>query len=133
MRKKQTKLVLLVEDDPDIATLYSTLLTAEGMAVEVCTNCRQARDWWEAARRAPDLLVVDVRLPDGNGLDLCRTIVASPNGARRPALLVLSAHGDPRLPTACQKAGGIFMDKLNEQDQFMVKVRQLLADSQAPA
>ncbi|GEM_PF-1430815 len=112
-------LVLVVEDDPDTAALYRTLLTAEGMEVACCGNGQQARQWWQAAARPPDLVVIDVRLPDISGLDLAREMSA-PRDESSPAVIVLSAHGDPRMPQMSRQAGAAaFLDKLRDLDRLV--------------
>ncbi|MCB2188777.1 MAG: response regulator [Deltaproteobacteria bacterium] len=119
--------VLLVEDDPDTLTLFNALLSAEGLEVIRCVDGRSAREWWAAAQEAPDLLVVDVSLPDVNGLDLAREFTRGPRAWPMPPILVLSAHGDPRLPAKCRELGAAaFLDKLLDLDFFVDKVLELL-------
>ncbi len=121
-------LVVLVEDDSDTAALYSTVLSAEGMEVVRFPNCAQAQQWWAKPPRRPDMLIVDVGLPDGDGLDLCAELNATDNGWPPPPMLILSAHGDPRLATRCKKAGAQgFLDKLEGIDLFVAKVKELIA------
>ncbi len=118
-------LVLLVEDDPDSATLFQTLLTAEDLEVHCCATGRQALSFWEDCERKPDLLVLDMRLPDGDGLKLCQQIRSS-SGESLP-VLILSAHGDPRLPGRCRKARALYyLDKLKDLDRFTDTVKSLL-------
>ncbi len=125
-------LVLLVEDDPDTAVLYQAILSGEGMEVVLCGDCRQARDWWHAPPRRPDLLVLDMRLPDGNGLGLCQEMLAPLEGSERPPVMVLSAHGDPRLPSLSRQAGAhAFLDKLATLDQLVDTAKRLLAGNPA--
>jgi DNA-binding response OmpR family regulator len=113
-------LVLLVEDDSDTAALYQALLMAEGMEVVRCGNCHQAMTWWRASERRPDLMVLDMRLPDGNGLELCQEFTEMAEALIPPPIMVLSAHGDPRLPSRCRQAGAqAFLDKLENLDQFI--------------
>ncbi|RJX30631.1 MAG: response regulator [Desulfarculus sp.] len=120
-------LILLVEDDADTAALYSAVLSAEDMEVVRCRDCRQTQSWWEQAARTPDLLVVDVGLPDGNGLNLCDELLRGINGGERPPILVLSAYGDPRMPSRCRQVGAqAFMDKLSDMVAFVDKVKELL-------
>lgn len=122
-------LVLLVEDDPDTSALYAALLNSEGMQVVQCGDGREARRQWRLLERLPDLVVVDVRLPDGNGLDLCQELVNG-NASGMP-VLVLSAHGDPRMPQRCRQAGACaFLDKLVDLDSFLETVRDILNKSQ---
>lgn len=127
-------LVLVVEDDPDIAVLYQALLQAEGLEVALCSNRKQALLWWSQSARLPCLVVIDVRLPDCNGLELCQELMERPESNERPAVLVLSAHGDPRLPLLCRRAGAsAFLDKLSGQDLFLSTVRQLVGNHLRPA
>jgi DNA-binding response OmpR family regulator len=126
--KMARPLILLVEDDPDTAILYRALLGSEGYQVATCYNQAEAWAWWEA--HGPDqnlVLVVDVRLPDGSGLELLKEIMRQAEPANRPRVLMLSAHGDPRLPVACRKAGAsAYLDKLCEPDLFLDTVRSLV-------
>ena len=123
-------MVLLVEDDSDTAAFYTALLSSEGLEVVSCVNCEQARQWWRNSSRTPDLMVLDMRLPDGNGLELCEGILGPLDNDSRPAVLVLSAHGDPRLPTLSRRAGAhAFLDKLSSVETFLDTTRQLLAAS----
>ncbi|MFH1035592.1 MAG: response regulator [Pseudomonadota bacterium] len=125
-------LVLLVEDDPDTAALYRALLDAEGMEVIPCGNCQQAVAWWRASERRPDLMVLDMRLPDGSGLDLCQEFIDIGQSLFPPPIMVLSAHGDPRLPSRCRQAGAqAFLDKLDNLDHFISTAWRLIR--QAPS
>lgn len=122
-------LILLVEDDKDTAALYNAFLLAEGMEVVCCSQRRQAQLWCQKAPRQPSLVVVDVGLPDGNGLQLCEELARRDNGLPCPPVLVISAHGDPRMPSLCRQAGAQgFLDKLVNMDQFVEKVKELIID-----
>ena len=123
-------LVLLVEDDADTAALYQALLKMEGMEVVTCTRGKEARAWCQRATRTPDLLVIDVALPDTSGLDLCREFLAWAWKARRPRVMVLSAHGDPRMASLSRKAGAsVFLDKLKDIGEFVLSAKRLLSDT----
>jgi len=125
-------LVLLVEDDSDTAALYQALLHAEGMEVIRCGNCQQAMAWWRASERRPDLMVLDMRLPDGNGLELCQEITEQYDSLFLPPIMVLSAHGDPRLPSRCRQAGAqAFLDKLDNLDHFISTAWRLIREAPA--
>jgi DNA-binding response OmpR family regulator len=87
--------ILIVEDDPLIRTFLADNLTADGYDLLVAGTIDQALVELEARR--PDLAVIDLRLPDGSGLDLIRRVrSADPLGSRiDPALplVVLSGRG----------------------------------------
>ena len=95
----KSPLILLVEDDEDIAALYGDVLGGEGMEVVLCRSREQARNWWQRTQRQPDLVILDVRLPDGNGLDLCCELGEMGSGHPHPPVLVLER---PRRSRACR-------------------------------
>ncbi|RGE46619.1 response regulator [Comamonas testosteroni] len=81
--------VLLLEDDPAIARTICYALEREGIAVTHSLLVADARQQW--ASKAFDVLLMDVGLPDGNGLDWCRELRSA--GSIAP-VLVLSARGE---------------------------------------
>jgi two-component system nitrogen regulation response regulator GlnG len=122
---RKAPLILLVEDDPDTAELYQAMLKAECMEVVCCHRIQQAVDWWSCSDRLPDVVVTDVLLPDGNGLEMLAGL-EWPGGGCPPAV-VLSAHGDPRMPARCRKAGGaIFLDKLKGLKELIPQIKKLI-------
>lgn len=74
--------ILLVEDDPAIRAICQVTFERARLGPLPEVRYLDARDLLEARalidREAPDLIVMDVRLPDGNGLDLIRELRGSP-------------------------------------------------------
>jgi two-component system, OmpR family, catabolic regulation response regulator CreB len=84
-------LILLLEDDPAIADTVAFALKREGFVVEHRGWLAEARERLKQAP-VPELLILDIGLPDGHGLDLCREVR---NGAlSRLPVIVLSARSD---------------------------------------
>ncbi len=83
--------LLLLEDDPAIARTVAYALERDGLAVTHSLLVHDARQQLQRARF--DLLVLDVGLPDGSGLDLLRELRHAPPTATVPVLM-LSAHGE---------------------------------------
>jgi DNA-binding response OmpR family regulator len=89
--------VLLVEDDARLAQMVDDYLRQAGWQVEVAATLAQAETQLgvaDAVGRGPgfDALVLDLMLPDGDGLDLCRRLRAADNDL---PVLMLTARGDP--------------------------------------
>ena len=61
---------LIVEDDIDSAESMSALIAAQGFTVATARSLRDARR--QVLLQQPDIILLDLQLPDGNGLDLCR-------------------------------------------------------------
>ena len=79
--------VLVVEDDPNIRTIISTLLEEEGYSVRCAGNLAQAREMVE--QHVFTVVLVDLRLRDGDGLDFVRLLADRPS----TAVIVVSGRG----------------------------------------
>lgn len=118
---------MLVEDDADTRALYEALLVDEGMEVITFGDGKSCLKWYLSTPHRPDLLILDMRLPDTNGLDLCQELRGNHGGRRNPPVMLLSAHGDPRMPSRCRKAGvAVFLDKLRDLDKVVPTAKKLL-------
>ena len=84
--------LLVVDDEPDLRTLYELTLVREGYDVECAGSVEEA--WAMLTQSAYQLLITDMRLPDGSGLDLCRRVRANPTLKQMP-LIALSADALP--------------------------------------
>ena len=81
--------VLLVDDQEDFRAVARKLLT--GMGTDVVAEAGTAADALRLARETgPDVVLLDVRLPDGSGLDVARTLAR----ADRPPAVVLVSTAD---------------------------------------
>ena len=80
-------LILLVEDDPDQATLGQLRLKLAGYHVRTVEKARHLSRNLREDRR-PDLVLLDVMLPDGNGFDLLAKLRASPQFATLPVVML---------------------------------------------
>jgi two-component system response regulator RegX3 len=80
--------ILVVEDEPAIAEPLAENLEREGFEPEVASTTGAAREAWE--RREPDLFLLDVMLPDGDGRDLAREIRRESN----VPIIMLTARGE---------------------------------------
>jgi DNA-binding response OmpR family regulator len=82
-------LVLLVEDDPDARFIYASCLRHAGFEVTEAGSAREGAN--AAIAKRPDLVVLDRRLPDRDGLDLARQWRTSANGMSRVPIITLTA------------------------------------------
>ena len=63
--------ILVVDDEPDLRTLYELTLLREGYRVETAGSVQEGSAQLQSQHF--DVVITDMRLPDGNGLDLSRT------------------------------------------------------------
>lgn len=82
--------ILLIEDDPDIVTLLRYNLEAASFIVASAATGAQGQRWLE--KRVPDLVILDLMLPEVDGVELCRWIRREPR-LRQVPVLMLTAKG----------------------------------------
>ena len=83
--------ILVVDDEPPIRRLLRASLSSQGFGVVEAADGREAAE--QIRRSSPDLVILDLGLPDMSGLDLIRTVRAG--GSSLP-ILVLSSRSDER-------------------------------------
>ncbi|MGH7442781.1 MAG: response regulator transcription factor [bacterium] len=116
--------VLLVEDDAAVRRLTADLLHAENYEVKAVATVEEG--WNHAEQWRPDLAVLDLNFPVGNGLDLCRQL--KENGATRDCLvLMLTARGGTVNVVEGLKVGADdYLAKPFHEQEFLARVAALL-------
>ncbi len=87
---KSTHTILLVEDEPRIRRELSHLLTGAGFRVREANSVRSA---CEALEPPCDMMLLDLGLPDGDGLELCRTLRSRGN---EMSIIIITARDAPQ-------------------------------------
>ncbi len=115
--------LLLVEDTPSLAMLYATVLTRAGHAVEQVSTLAEARDF--CARGLPRLMLLDLQLPDGDGLELLATL--SHTNCR---VIVITANGSINRAVQAMRAGAFdFLVKPFDDTRLLAAIQNALAAS----
>jgi two-component system phosphate regulon response regulator PhoB len=83
--------VLIIEDEPDIRKTLEYNLSREGYTVEGCGSIEEANTFLE--NPSYSIILLDLMLPDGSGLDLCKQIKSNPETNETP-ILILTAKDD---------------------------------------
>lgn len=119
--------VLLVDDEPDILELLELAMRKMGMEVDKAGNVRDALVM--LAARHYDLCLTDMRMPDGNGLQVVQYIVQSNLDV---PVAVITAHGNMENAITALKAGAFdYLAKPVSLDQLRSLVKSALKLSQA--
>lgn len=92
--------ILVIEDEPLLASNIQEKLQASGHEAYVAHSCRDALA--AAERLCPDVIVLDLRLPDGDGLDILPKLKADSAATN---VIVVTAHGNERIAVDAMKAG----------------------------
>ena len=106
--------LLVVDDEPDLRTLYELTLLREGYDVETAGSVDDA--WLHLKDRTYSAVITDMRLPDGTGLDLLRRIEEA---GRRERAIVITAYGSAEGAVEALKAGAYdYLTKPVDLKQF---------------
>jgi two-component system response regulator PilR (NtrC family) len=119
--------LLVVDDEPDLRTLYELTLLREGYDVETAGSVEEAL--LHLKDRTYSALITDMRLPDGTGLDLLRRLEET---GRREKAIVITAYGSAENAVEALKAGAYdYLTKPVDLKQFRAVVASALG--RAPA
>lgn len=114
-------LILLIEDDPDIASANKIMLELEGYSVIEARTLKKGKELVESV--SPDLVVMDIMLPDGNSLDYCREL----RGKSGVRILFLSALGTKEDIVEGLRAGGDdYLAKPYIMDELLLRIQSLM-------
>lgn len=114
--------ILVVDDDADIRTLIVQQMTQSGFAAEAAGTIAEVRQALE--RDTFDLLVLDLTLPDGDGVDLCREMRAQ---GRSEAIIMVTARGSPVDRVLGLELGADdYLTKPFEPRELLARIRNLL-------
>jgi two-component system, OmpR family, KDP operon response regulator KdpE len=120
--------VIVIEDEPQIRRFVRSALEAEGWQVHEADTAKKGLT--EAGTRKPDLLVLDLGLPDGDGLDLIRDV----RGWSAVPIIVLSARVDESDKIAALDAGADdYLTKPFGVGELLARVRANLRRPRAAA
>ncbi len=118
--------VLVVDDEPDIVEILSYNLTKENFEVSKATNGYEAVSF--ALKIQPDLIIMDVRMPEMNGIEACRLIKQNEHMKDIPVLF-LTADSDEYISLSANEAGGDhFVTKPIRPAILMGMIKELIKD-----
>ena len=119
--------VLIADDDEDIRALVSTILTKAGFRAEAVGNGVSALA--VARRDGAQVYVLDVRMPDMSGLEVCRRLKACSETAARPILLISAESSREDVAAAFAAGCDDYLPKPFSPRELVHRVDQLLARS----
>src|SRR5512138_2578049 len=113
-----TRNVLVVDDESQITRVLKTTLSSQGYGVRTATDGKQAlqamKEW------PPDLVITDLRMPNMDGLQLCRAIRAE----SRVPIIVLSVKGEETIKVEALDAGADdYITKPFNVNELLARVR----------
>ena len=123
--------ILIVDDEPNIRRSLAMILEHEGYSVLLAGSIAEAQRMADGQRTGqPDALLLDVRLPDGNGIDFLRQLLEREPGT--PAVMI-SGHGTIADAVEATRAGAFdFLEKPLGRDKVLLSIKNALEQNQSP-
>jgi DNA-binding response OmpR family regulator len=119
-----SKSVLIIEDEPFIIEALSFLLEREGIDFDCSTDGEGCLDIIESRR--PDLVILDMMLPQMNGMEVLQSL-RNTEAFKALPVLMLTAKGQKKDRKAAEDAGvSLFMTKPFANDELIANVHRLL-------
>ena len=119
------KRILIVDDEENIGRSLRMILEREGYSIALCRSVAEFRAHPDAQRA--DAYLFDMRLPDGSGIELLRSVKQGDNGA--PAIMI-SGHGTIADAVEATRAGAFdFLEKPLSRDRVLLALKNALDHS----
>lgn len=116
--------ILFVDDDPDLAGIVIHILTQAGYEAHSALSGQQALDWLK--NRTPDVLLLDLMMPDINGFTILRQLRANDVTHSLP-IIILTAKADQQTRDETQQAGAnAFLTKPVNAGALVEHIRKAL-------
>ena len=116
--------ILVVDDDIHATTLFRTILTAKGFETFIVNDSAVAVQTANSTK--PDLIILDLMMPEPNGFEVCKMLRADPKYSRTP-IVIFTAMGDSESKTLALEAGADeFLTKPFRVEDLMEKLQTLI-------
>jgi CheY-like chemotaxis protein len=101
--------ILVVDDDEVILRAVSQALARKGYEVATADSGAAAVDW--LSEHQPDLVILDIVMPDMSGYEVCRILRLSSGTAQTPVIFLTSKKGRDDMDEATQAGSDLFLTK----------------------
>ena len=122
--KKDKKLIFIVEDEPDILHLISINLEKAGYRVEKFSEAIPMIKM--LSRQIPDLIILDLMLPDYDGLDVCKTLKNNNKYAGIPIIIVTAKTEEFDIVLGLELGADDYISKPFSPRELMARVKAVL-------
>lgn len=116
--------ILVVDDQPESIRLLLAVLSPRGYSVDSVSSGAEALERL-AAEPAPDLVLLDVVMPEIDGYEVCRRIRATPATELLPVVMLTASSGEERL-RALEAGADDFLMKPFDQAELLARARSLI-------
>jgi len=120
---EQKRKVLIVDDDKDIVTIVSTILSGRGWDIKAAYNGREALEAVTSSK--PDIILLDIMMPEMNGIEVLKRIKKIDINAR---IIMITAFGDVESYLDSMELGAYeYINKPFETDELLEMIDRVAA------
>lgn len=116
--------ILIIDDEKDVLKALRDILTEEHFKVLAATNGKQGIQ--VAQNDRPDLILLDLRLPDMDGYDVCRKLKENPNTASIPVLMVSTRSKETEKVVGLEIGADDYITKPYNELELLARIRVAL-------
>jgi putative two-component system response regulator len=116
--------VLVIDDEPAVADLLARLVSREGYDVAVASDGRSAFE--RMSEQDPDVILLDVMLPDTNGFEICRRLKQDRRTRLTPVILVTGLADRERRIAGLEAGADDFLSKPIDGEELLARVGSLV-------
>jgi len=127
--KQKENLVLIVDDSPENRLLLTSQLSMEGYKIVQAQNGHEGLQM--AREHDPDIILLDVMMPDINGFTVCRQLKESPTTHLTPVIMVTALRDIKDRIEGIEAGADEFLSRPHNREELLVRVRTLIRLKQA--
>lgn len=117
--------ILIVDDDDLNREVMEAFLSLEGYSVFMTGSGRKALEMTKL--KQPDLIILDVRLPDLNGIEVCKLLKSDPQTQHIPVMMITGLSDRQTRQEAEDAKVDVFFPRPFEGDDFIKEVKRILS------
>ena len=116
--------ILIIEDEPDIRKTIEYNFLKEGFKVSIAASLADGRAAFFS--KSIDLIVLDLMLPDGSGLDLCREIKSNPESSNTPIVILTAKNEEVDKVVGFELGADDYVTKPFSVRELLLRVKAIL-------
>ena len=118
--------ILVVEDSETYRTMISDLLKSNGFQVDTASNGAEALEKVQGGAALPDLIVLDIVMPEMNGYDFCRRVKSAPQTQDLPVVMCSSKSEEFDHYWGLKQGADAYLNKPFEPTELLSTIKKLL-------
>lgn len=121
---------VFIVDDSALVRERIIAMISEHQGIEITGQAENALEGINSIRKLkPDVVILDIRMPGGNGIELLKNIKKNSSG---PTIIILTNYPYPQYRKKCMEAGAdYFFDKSTEFNKIIEVIKKLIQESNA--